>query len=77
MTPDDAEKLGVVDKQFIAINFPGKRAGTLDEIMVRIDPHYSLELHLDIEEGNALGLNNGDIGHLITDLDKSSYSPFR
>ncbi|UCG90773.1 MAG: hypothetical protein JSU57_03310 [Candidatus Heimdallarchaeota archaeon] len=77
MNPDDTERFGVVDKQIVAVSFPGKRAGILDEIMVRIDPQYRLELHLDIDEGNALSLNNDDLGHLITDLDQRSYSPFR
>ena len=45
--------------------------------MVRIHPLYQLELHLDIDEGNALALNDGDLGHIITDLDQSSFSPFR
>ncbi|MHA1973805.1 MAG: phosphate propanoyltransferase [Candidatus Hodarchaeales archaeon] len=77
MTPDDAKRLGVEDKQMVAVKFSGKRAGILDEVMVRVHPDYSLELHLDLDEGNALMLNNGDLGELITDLDSSSYSPFR
>ena len=77
MNPDDAEKFGVIDKQIVAVSFPGKRAGILDEIMVRINPLNPLELHLDVDEGNALSLKNGDIGHIITDLDQRTYSPFR
>lgn len=77
MSPEDAEKFDVTDKQIVAVSFPGKRAGILDEIMVRINPLFQLELHLDNDEGNALALNDGDLGHIITDLDQSSFSPFR
>ncbi len=76
-SPDDARRSGLVDKQLVAIKFPGKRAGILDEVMVRVHPDYVLELHLDLDEGNALALNNGDLGTLITDLSKEAYSPFR
>jgi propanediol utilization protein len=77
MNPDDTKKFGVTDKQIVAVSFPGKRAGILDEIMVRVAPDYSLELHLDMDEGNALFLNTGDLGRIITDLDKSVYYPHR
>ena len=77
MSPEEAKRFGVTDKQIVAVSFPGKRAGILDEIMIRVDPLYKLELHIDIDEGNALSLNNGDLGHIVTDLDQRSYSPFR
>ncbi|MHA2053696.1 MAG: phosphate propanoyltransferase [Candidatus Hodarchaeales archaeon] len=77
MSPAEAQKLGVTDKQVLAVSFPGTRAGILDEVMVRIKPRYSLELHLDLDEGNALAISDGDLAHLITDFDKKSYSPFR
>ncbi len=77
MSPADAQNLGVTDKQILAVRFPGTRAGILDEVMVRIKPKYSLELHLDLDEGNALALNDGDLAHLIVDFDKKSFSPFR
>jgi citrate synthase len=77
MSPDDARRLKVSNKQIVAVKFPGKRAGILDEVMVRVHPDYVLEMHLDLDEGNALALNDGDIGTLITDLSKEGYSSFR
>ncbi|MHA2327877.1 MAG: PduL/EutD family phosphate acyltransferase, partial [Candidatus Hodarchaeales archaeon] len=77
MNPSDAENLGVTNDQVVAISFSGKKAGILDEIKVRIAPNHSLELHLDMDEGNALFLNNGDLGRIILDLDRFAYSPFR
>ena len=77
MSPDDARRLNVSNKQIVAVKFLGKRAGILDEVMVRVHPDYILEMHLDLDEGNALALSDGDIGTLITDLSKEGYSPFR
>jgi propanediol utilization protein len=76
-SPEDATKLRIKDKQIVAVSFPGKRAGILDEVVVRVTPRYSLEFHLDIDEGNALGLKNGDLGLLLKNFDHRSYSPFR
>ncbi|MHA2366989.1 MAG: phosphate propanoyltransferase, partial [Candidatus Hodarchaeales archaeon] len=69
MSSEDALKFSVKDKQVVAVHFPGKRAGTLDEIIVRVDPRFKLDFHVDIDEGNALGLKNDDLGVLIKDLD--------
>ncbi len=76
MNPEDANKFGVSDKQMVAVSFPGTRAGVLDEVMVRVDPDFALELHLDLDEGNALFLKDGDMGHLISDFDHKTFSPF-
>ncbi len=77
MSPTDAQTLNVTNKQMVAVKFPGKRSGILDEFMIRVHPDYLLEIHLDLDEGNALALNTGDKGILISDFEKSSYSPFR
>ncbi|MHA1994430.1 MAG: phosphate propanoyltransferase [Candidatus Hodarchaeales archaeon] len=77
MSPIDSQRLNVSDKQMVAVKFPGTRAGILDEVKVRVHPDYNLELHLDLDEGNALALNTGDMGTLISDFDEKSYSPFR
>ena len=77
MSPNDSQRLNVSDKQMVAVKFPGTRAGILDEVKVRVHPDYSLELHLDLDEGNALALNPGDMGTIISDFNEKTYSPFR
>ncbi|MHA1946456.1 MAG: phosphate propanoyltransferase, partial [Candidatus Hodarchaeales archaeon] len=77
MSPNDAQLLNVSNKQMVAVKFPGKRSGILDEFMIRVHPDYRLELHLDLDEGNALALNTGNMGTLISNFEKGSYSPFR
>jgi putative phosphotransacetylase len=77
MSPNDSQRLDVSDKQIVAVKFPGTRAGILDEVKIRVHPDYNMELHLDLDEGNALALNTGDMGTIISDFDEKSYSPFR
>ena len=57
MTPADAERFGVHDGQSVAIEIPGGRGGILDDVIVRVSDESGLELHIDTEEANALGVN--------------------
>lgn len=59
MTPEDAEKYSLRDGQHIRAIIPGPRGGVLDQVLVRVSPDYSLDLHVDTDEGNAFGLVNG------------------
>lgn len=54
MSPADAENFGVVDKQMISLDFEGERKGTLHNVLVRVDPSFTLEMHIDTDEANAL-----------------------
>ncbi|MHA1449583.1 MAG: phosphate propanoyltransferase [Candidatus Hodarchaeales archaeon] len=77
MTPEDAIRYGVKDRQVVAVRFPGKRAGILEEVVIRVNPQYSTEFHLDLDEGNALGLKDGDTGILMKDFKAQVYSQLR
>lgn len=60
MGPDDAAKLGLVDQDRVSVVFDGERGGRLDHFLVRVKDSYILELHLDTDEGNAIGAKTGD-----------------
>lgn len=60
MGPADAQALGLTDQDFISVLFDGPRGGRLDNFLVRVKDSYLLELHLDIDEGNAIGAKTGD-----------------
>lgn len=77
MSNENAKRFNVTNKEMVAVLFPGKRAGIFDEVYVRVDPKYSLDFHLDLDEGNALGIKTGDYGILLKNFDNKSYSPFR
>jgi acetate kinase len=61
MHPDDAKKFGVSDKDVIQVRAEGDREMTMGDVIVRVSPSYSLDLHLDTDEANAAGLNNDSV----------------
>ena len=60
MHTTDAEKYGLKDKDIVSVKVNGPRGLTFDNVLVRVNEQYALDLHVDIEEGNASGLKNGD-----------------
>lgn len=60
MTPPDAERMGVHDKDLVEVETLGERRAILGNVLVRVAPEFALELHVDIDEANACALENGD-----------------
>ena len=63
MSLEDAEKFGVKDK--VSVKTEGLRGLTFHNVLVRASEKFALEMHVDIEEGNAAGVKNGDLVELI------------
>lgn len=65
MTPQEASALNLKDNQWVSVETTGDRAIVFKNVIVRLDPMFSLELHLDTDEANAAGLKSGDEVHLV------------
>lgn len=65
--PDDAKELGVSDGKKIKVHVPGPRGVTFENVLIRVSPKYRLEMHIDLDEANAAGIKNGQIGEIIRD----------
>jgi putative phosphotransacetylase len=66
-TPEDAEKLGIKDKDFVKI-LAGKGKGRetiFSDVICRVSKDYATECHLDVEEANAANINNGDYIYIL------------
>lgn len=60
MTPKDAEKFGVKDKDVVEVRVQNnERPITFGNVLVRVKDSYKLEMHIDTDEGNAAELNVG------------------
>ncbi len=70
MSPADAERFGVQDKQYVMVRVGGGRGIVFDDVQVRVSPKYSLEMHLDTDEANAADLGPKAWGEMITDATK-------
>ncbi|MCL2366321.1 MAG: phosphate propanoyltransferase [Oscillospiraceae bacterium] len=56
LTPEDAEKFGIVDKQIVKVKLDGERALVLDEVVARVSPEYATFMHVDYDELNAAAI---------------------
>ena len=59
MTPQDATKYLLKDGDHVRVAVSGPRGGILEKVLVRVNPDYALDLHVDTDEGNAFSLVNG------------------
>jgi len=65
MTPEDAERMGVKDKQTVRVQTFTTRPVTFHSVLVRVRPDFATSMHLDYDEANAIGFQNGDLGRII------------
>lgn len=65
MHTEDAPKYGVNDRDIVSVRVGGERSVVFENVMVRVHPDFALDMHIDIEEGNAAGIQNGALGEVI------------
>ena len=65
MSPDDAERFGIKNHDRVKVRADGPRALVFENVIVRVSENFRLEMHVDIEEGNAAGVKNNDIVEIV------------
>ena len=65
MTPSDAKTMGVQDKQVVRLQTYTRRPVVFDEVVIRVSPDFQTFVHLDYDEANACGFQNGDLGRIL------------
>lgn len=65
MHTKDAEEFGVKDNDIVSIKLDGPRGLIFNNVLIRVSDQFALEMHIDIEEGNACGVKNGTLVELI------------
>lgn len=63
MTPDDAVRLGVNDKDVVSVKaISDQRSCVFDDVVVRVNENFALAMHIDTDESNAaFGVREGFI----------------
>ena len=65
ITPQDARMMGVQDKQVVRLQTYTSRPLIFDDVVVRVSPDFETFVHLDYDEANACGFQNGDLGRIL------------
>lgn len=65
MTPEDAENMGVKDKQVVKLQTFTQRPVIFEDVLVRVSKDFATFAHLDYDEANACGFQPGDLGRIL------------
>lgn len=65
LTPEDAARFGVRDKQVVKLQALTDRPLTFSDVAVRVSPEFASFAHLDYDEANACGFHKGDLGRIV------------
>ena len=65
MTSADAKRFGVRDKQVVRLQTYTGRPVVFDNTVVRVSDRFATFVHLDYDEANACGFQNGSLGRIL------------
>ena len=65
MTPADAARFGVEDKQAVKLQVFTDRPLIFEDTVVRVSEKFATFVHLDYDEANACGFQKGDLGRIL------------
>lgn len=65
MTTEDAACFDVADGQLVTLKVGGPRGLVFDQVLVRVNPNFRLECHIDMDEANAADINSVAAGYLF------------
>ena len=65
MTPEDAARFGVKDKQTVRLQTFTHRPLVFSDVVVRVSPEFQTYVHLDYDEANACGFQKEDLGRIL------------
>ena len=65
MTPAQAASVSLRDGDYVSVRMGNERGAVLDNVKIRVDESFSLEMHIDTDEANACQVKQGDIAAII------------
>ncbi len=60
MAPKDAEAAGVKNGDIVSVKADNERGTVFNQVVIRVDDSFTLEMHIDTDEANAAGIRQGD-----------------
>lgn len=65
MTPEQANAVSLKDGDYVSVRMGNERGAVLDNVKIRVDESFSLEMHIDTDEANACQVKQGDFATII------------
>lgn len=65
LTPADAAKFGVEDKQIVKVKYISERTTIFDDVVCRVSDKFAPAMHVDTDESNAAAIAVGAYGEII------------
>lgn len=65
MAPADANAARLKDGDFVSVRMGDERGAILDNVKIRVDESFTLEMHIDTDEANACSVKQGDVATII------------
>lgn len=65
MAPQDAMAAGVHDGDIVSVKADNERGTTFNNVQIRVDDSFILEMHIDTDEANAAKIATGDTVRII------------
>ena len=65
MTPAQASSVSLKDGDYVSVRMGNERGAVLDNVKIRVDESFSLEMHIDTDEANACQVKQGDLAAII------------
>ena len=65
MAPQDAMAAGVHDGDIVSVKADNERGTTFNNVQIRVDDSFTLEMHIDTDEENAAKIATGDTVRII------------
>ncbi|MFQ9510345.1 MAG: phosphate propanoyltransferase [Lachnospiraceae bacterium] len=65
MAPKDAQAAGVVDGDIVSVKVDNERGTIFNNVQIRVDDSFTLEMHIDTDEANAARIATGQTVSII------------
>jgi len=65
INPQDAERLMVKNNEIVKVRVSGVRAITFENVQIRVNDKFLLQMHLDTDDANAAGVKCGESAELV------------
>lgn len=66
MSPTDAKRFGVIDRQIVCVHMQGKRPAIFNDVLIRVHKDFKLAMHIDFDEANGCGCDTSAKCQIVT-----------